>query len=185
MKQWLLNNDDLRDRCKYFWSDESRDDILYALARDTPRSENPLKDEGNSDDEDALKRGVRRNKVTDSYCVEWLGPLNKKNRYAAVRVALPATYDPWVTYANRVVVYMFGQIPNYQNPDSFHGQTSALPGEPFEMRCDNPKCIRLCHINYNLPDNDDNQEQDTDSQGSSGHYDDQSSFRRRRGSYRP
>eukprot|EP00918_Siedleckia_nematoides_P087729 GHVU01192880.1.p1 GENE.GHVU01192880.1~~GHVU01192880.1.p1 ORF type:complete len:130 (-),score=13.46 GHVU01192880.1:1140-1529(-) len=58
------------------------------------------------------------------------------------------TFEPWVTYANRLVVFLFADIGSFESVDDFYRHTSAIEDEPFEMLCGNNKCIRLSHIDF-------------------------------------
>ena len=48
------------------------------------------------------------------------------------------THEPWVTFTNRLVVYLFADIEGYGGPDTFSACCYATPRGPLRMRCANP-----------------------------------------------
>eukprot|EP00918_Siedleckia_nematoides_P087736 GHVU01192891.1.p1 GENE.GHVU01192891.1~~GHVU01192891.1.p1 ORF type:complete len:174 (-),score=31.19 GHVU01192891.1:1640-2131(-) len=140
----IHNNQKISARVKYFWPSKSAvDTVISALARGSNRLDDPLQDAGDSDDEEehgrpkALRR--KRNPHNRSFCVEWNGLLSKGEGYAAVKLQIPETFEPWVTYANRLVVFLFADIGSFESVDDFYRHTSAIEDEPFEMLCGNNK----------------------------------------------
>lgn len=174
----------LQQRISYFWpSTEFSDRVLFSLARDIPKAENPLwpddpnevfpdtsvsqpaapqRDDHSESSDDSLDLGVgkaghrRRKKKravpTQPKCVEWLGFANERNKFAAIKLTIPATHEPWITWANRVIVFLFAHIPGYAVPEDYVRVLQPPSGGPFDMRCQNPRCIRLSHIKYLPPE---------------------------------
>ncbi|PFH33961.1 hypothetical protein BESB_071130 [Besnoitia besnoiti] len=166
-KQWIETVDGARERLLHFWKDiDSQESALAALAHDIPRDADPLsppRREEESACETSKKKKFQSHGFDD--CVLWLGLVNQHNRYAAVQLKLPETFDPWVTYVNRVMVYLFAEIPGYQGPDDFHRLLNVALDEPFPMKCHNPLCVRLDHIDYlRRPPSADEDEEDNDNE---------------------
>eukprot|EP00921_Rhytidocystis_pertsovi_P017799 GHVQ01027943.1.p1 GENE.GHVQ01027943.1~~GHVQ01027943.1.p1 ORF type:complete len:156 (+),score=14.80 GHVQ01027943.1:542-1009(+) len=140
----VSDNEELHSRVKAIWTNEEyRDSMLATIVKDIPRDQNPLCEEPDEEEESRSERsGV------SGACVEWLGIINRKNKFAAMKVQLPDTYEWWVTYVNRVIVFVFGSIPGYKHPDDFENLLLVEQQQPFGMKCDNPQCVRLSHINY-------------------------------------
>eukprot|EP00386_Alphamonas_edax_P014605 GDKI01044808.1.p1 GENE.GDKI01044808.1~~GDKI01044808.1.p1 ORF type:complete len:309 (+),score=67.76 GDKI01044808.1:172-1098(+) len=153
----------MSDRVAKFWpSSNAQLEVLSSLVQHIPKGENPLEDKTVSDleEEEEEKEKERGRKLSPSkkaklqrrfanlpaardgtLCLQWLGKISEKNRFAAVQTKLPETYEPWWTYANRVLVYVFGEYDDVND-------LAAQPGQPFYMRCKNPRCVRLSHIVY-------------------------------------
>lgn len=161
----------LQTRISYFWpSPEFLDRVLYAIAAEIPKAKNPLweldrreellprNDRSTTQEEGSPKKSAghrniddriaREVKETKPICVEWIGPTNAQNGYAAVKLYLPATGEPWLTWTNRVIAFLFADIPGFKSPEDFVRVLKPPAGGPFKMLCNNPKCVRLAHISF-------------------------------------
>lgn len=91
----------------YFWPDrDAQEGLLALVAEHVPRDADPLiplrsskesdEDEESQDKEETSPPRRRRKKKYQNTkglgdCVNWLGLVNKLNRYAAIRLKLPGT----------------------------------------------------------------------------------------------
>ncbi|PHJ24703.1 hypothetical protein CSUI_001441, partial [Cystoisospora suis] len=151
-KLFIESTPGARDRLVYFWTDrDAQEGVLALVAEHIPRDADPLlplrpsegeEEEEEEEEETARRRRRRKKKYQNTQglgdCVTWLGLVNKLNRYAAIRLKLPETYDPWITYTNRLMVYLFAEIEDYHSPDDFHRLLNVPFNEPFLMKCRNP-----------------------------------------------
>ncbi|CBZ54891.1 conserved hypothetical protein [Neospora caninum Liverpool] len=165
-KQRIEDVPGARERLLHFWRDaDFQESVLASLAHDIPRDGDPLATGPQETSGERRNRGSssRRRKFQDRSfgdCVLWLGLVNRHNRYAAIELKLPETFDPWVTYVNRLMVYLFAEIPGYRGPDDFHRLCAVSMNEPFPMKCHNPG-----HIDFqprNSPQSSDSDTDDTD-----------------------
>ncbi|KYK62627.1 hypothetical protein TGPRC2_306980 [Toxoplasma gondii TgCatPRC2] len=170
-KQRIEDVPGARERLLHFWRDaDFQDSVLATLAHDIPRDGDPLagaqeKTSGERESRNPKSRRRKFQERTYGDCVLWLGLVNKHNKYAALELKLPETFDPWVTYVNRLMVYLFAEIPGYRGPDDFHRLLDVSMDEPFPMKCHNPVCVCLNHIDWRLrrpKESADSEEDETD-----------------------
>ncbi|KAJ1610509.1 hypothetical protein OIY81_2011 [Cryptosporidium canis] len=147
LKERIFLDHELVSRLRYFWpTNELQEQLLFSICKDIPRNDNPVEDASHFKLQfmmDPSKYGGAFNE-----CCEWLGPINKFNYCPAVKVHLPNTYEPWITYTSNILAYLFGKISGCESPSSFLKMSAIKPNEPFEMSCGNRKCIRISHIVY-------------------------------------
>ncbi|OII72167.1 uncharacterized protein cubi_01500 [Cryptosporidium ubiquitum] len=126
--------------------DHELEQLLFSICKDIPRNDNPTEDASHF----RLQFMMEPSKYGGAFndCCEWLGPINKFNYCPAIKVHLPNTYEPWITYASNVLAYLFGKIPGCDSPSSFLKMSAIKANEPFQMSCGNRKCIRISHIVY-------------------------------------
>uniref|UniRef100_A0A0G4I4T8 Uncharacterized protein n=1 Tax=Chromera velia CCMP2878 TaxID=1169474 RepID=A0A0G4I4T8_9ALVE len=113
---------------QFYPEDNQLDAFLKAIALHVPREEDPLEE---PEEEDK--------------CCKWLGPVSLKRGFACSEVRLPAAFEDWSTFTNRLVVYAFASF------DSFD-ELAVSPGRPFHLRCKRARCIRLSHILLRVED---------------------------------
>lgn len=180
-----LDHPECHRRLEYFWpSSEFSDRVLFNIAHDVPKAENPLLpsdlnevfpgdepskehlDQASDDSLDAAvtqkkerKRRVKlRPESTRPKCVEWLGLVNEKNGFAAIKLSMPgkkeffsqqeflsrfrlflATFENWITWTNRIIVFLFANIDTYEVPEDFVRLLNPPLNGPFRMKCRNPR----------------------------------------------
>lgn len=147
MKERIFLDHELVSRLRYFWpTTELQEQLLFSIAKDVPRDDNPTEDASHS----KLQFMIDPSKYGGAFneCCEWLGPINKFNYCPAIKVHLPSTYEPWITYTSNVLAYLFGKIPGCDSPSEFLKLSTIKTNEPFQMSCGNRKCIRVSHIAY-------------------------------------
>ncbi|OEH78899.1 hypothetical protein cyc_07329 [Cyclospora cayetanensis] len=121
---------DLLGRFKHMWPDpDTQQSVLLVLAADVPRRLSPLDDE--------MQETLGAAELLGP-CVPWLGFVQKENGFACIKLKLPETLEPWVTFTNRLVVYLFAELNAYTGPDSFNECCGADSRRPLRMRCSNP-----------------------------------------------
>ncbi|KAK6589797.1 hypothetical protein RS030_192935 [Cryptosporidium xiaoi] len=147
MKERIFLDHELSSRLRYFWpTNELQDQLLYSIGKDVPRDDSPVEDSPHFKLQfmmDPSKYGGAFNE-----CCEWLGPINKHNYCPVMKLHLPNTYEPWITYTSNVLAYLFGKIVGCDSPSEFLKMSTIKTNEPFQMSCGNRKCIRVSHIAY-------------------------------------
>ncbi|KAF7456946.1 hypothetical protein HWI79_2524 [Cryptosporidium felis] len=147
MKERIFLDHELASRLRYFWpTSELQEQLLFSLCKDVPRDDSPVEEAPHFKLQFMMDPSKYGGAFND--CCEWLGPINKFNYCPAIKVHLPSTYEPWVTYTSNVLVYLFAKIPGCDSPNSFLKMSSLKPNEPFQMTCGNRKCIRISHIAF-------------------------------------
>lgn len=147
LKERIFLDHELVSRLRYFWpTNELQDQLLFSICKDIPRNDNPTEDASHFKLQFMMEPSKYGGAFND--CCEWLGPINKFNYCPAIKVHLPNTYEPWITYASNILAYLFGKIPGCDSPSSFLKMSTIKANEPFQMSCGNRKCIRISHIVY-------------------------------------
>jgi len=76
-------------------------------------------------------------------CVYWYGDVTKDDQQAAIRMVKPGETAESVTYASRVLAFIFATDESFE-------QLRRLPKEPFKMSCDDQLCVNLAHISLSV-----------------------------------
>ncbi|KAH8581478.1 uncharacterized protein ELE39_000539 [Cryptosporidium sp. chipmunk genotype I] len=147
LKERIFLDHELVSRLRYFWpTNELQEQLLFSICKDVPRNDSPVEDASHFKLQFMMDPSKYGGAFND--CCEWLGPINKFNYCPAIKVHLPNTYEPWITYTSNILAYLFGKIPGCDSPNSFLKMSTIKANEPFQMSCGNRKCIRVSHIVY-------------------------------------
>ncbi|EEA06096.1 uncharacterized protein CMU_018530 [Cryptosporidium muris RN66] len=145
LKERIYSDQEFIRRVRYFWpSEELQEQLLFAISKDIPRDDSPIEDPTHY----RLQFAIEPIKYGGTYndCCAWLGPINKYNYCPAIKVHIPDTYEPWITYTVNVLAYLFGKVSGCSKPSEFIKQTNLTHNEPFKMICGNRRCVRVSHI---------------------------------------
>ncbi|KAL7067217.1 hypothetical protein ACR3K2_23180 [Cryptosporidium serpentis] len=145
LKERIYSDQEFIKRVRYFWpSEELQEQLLFAISKDIPRDDSPIEDPTHY----RLQFAIDPIKYGGTYndCCAWLGPINKYNYCPAIKVHIPDTYEPWITYTVNVLAYLFGKVSGCNKPSEFIKQTNLTHNEPFKMICGNRRCVRVSHI---------------------------------------